>query len=109
MDKPHRLIDEDAIERARQRDGCCLLGLYTQDGCTGGFDVHHIETRGSGGDDVLTNLVGLCRKHHNLVHAGYYSKNQLRWLLWRYFHYEYKSELKSPIIKEKIKKSWRGR
>lgn len=92
-----RTVDPYAIEQARQRDGCCLLGLYTQDGCSGGFDVHHIETRGSGGDDVVTNLVCLCRKHHNLVHAGYYTKNQLRWLLWRYFRYPYKAEFVSPI------------
>ena len=34
-------------------------------------DVHHIDARGMGGDptgkkDVIENLMGLCRKHHDL-------------------------------------------
>ena len=30
-------------------------------------DVHHIEGRGKG-KDVITNLMGLCRKHHKYAH-----------------------------------------
>lgn len=87
------------LDLARNRDGCCLLGLYVQDGCVNGFDVHHIETRGSGGDDDPGNLVCLCRKHHNAVHTGVYSQKQLRWLLWRYFQYEYRQDDVLPIVK----------
>ena len=34
-------------------------------------DIHHIDARGMGGDpnaekDVIENLMGLCRDHHNL-------------------------------------------
>ena len=37
-------------------------------------DVHHIDARGMGGDptagkDVIENLVGLCREHHELAEA----------------------------------------
>ena len=31
-------------------------------------DVHHINSRGSGGDDSLANLVALCRFHHVELH-----------------------------------------
>lgn len=31
-------------------------------------DVHHIKTRGSGGNDELYNLMPVCRIHHNEVH-----------------------------------------
>lgn len=29
---------------------------------------HHIKTRGSGGDDVVNNLVTLCQYHHREIH-----------------------------------------
>jgi hypothetical protein len=32
-------------------------------------DVHHIEGRGKG-KDVISNLMGLCRKHHRYAHDG---------------------------------------
>jgi hypothetical protein len=104
-----RVVDETVIARARRRDGCCLLGLYTQDGCVSGFDAHHIATRGSGGDDALENLVCLCRRHHNLVHAGVFSQNQLRWLLWRYWRYDYEVEQLTPITPTKPKKTLEAR
>lgn len=28
-------------------------------------DVDHVQTRGSGGDDKLSNLMALCRPHHS--------------------------------------------
>lgn len=36
-------------------------------------DVHHIDRRGMGGSkskDFIENLVGLCRKHHELAEAN---------------------------------------
>ncbi len=31
--------------------------------------VHHIRTRGAGGDNVPENLLSLCAEHHGEVHA----------------------------------------
>jgi hypothetical protein len=31
--------------------------------------VHHIRTRGAGGQDTAENLLALCRLHHGYVHA----------------------------------------
>jgi hypothetical protein len=80
-----RIADPEAIKAARKRDGCCLYGLISQDGCVEGFDVHHIETRGSGGSDLPNNLICLCRKHHQETHAGQITKEQLRGVLKRFY------------------------
>ena len=31
-------------------------------------DLHHIKSRGAGGDDSLSNLLPLCRLHHIEIH-----------------------------------------
>lgn len=36
----------------------------------GGLDAHHIVYRSKGGLDVVTNLIMLCRRHHEVVHGG---------------------------------------
>ena len=43
-------------------------------------DVHHISPRGMGGNpskDIIENLIGLCRKCHDLAEAGKISKEIL--------------------------------
>ena len=75
--KPSRTVDEDAIEKTRNF-GVCIYGLVAKDGCSGGLDVHHIKTRGSGGGDTGDNLILLCRKHHQEAHMGLISKDLLR-------------------------------
>ena len=32
------------------------------------LDAHHLLSTGGGGTDELSNLVGLCREHHDYVH-----------------------------------------
>lgn len=46
-------------------------------------DVHHIHGRGPG-KDVIANLIGLCRKCHNLAHDEKLSKGELQ-LIHNYF------------------------
>lgn len=31
-------------------------------------DAHHVKSKKSGGEDVESNLVSLCRKHHQEIH-----------------------------------------
>ena len=47
-----------------QRDGwrCQICG------CRVFLEVHHLKTRGRGGDDAETNLVTLCRMCHGILH-----------------------------------------
>ncbi len=92
--KPARIVNPEAIDFVRnKRDGYCLVGLalsgqYGPCGGTG-LHVHHIDTRGSGGDDIPEDLITLCPGHHNKAHLGQIAKTVMRGLLIRYFQYEY--------------------
>lgn len=39
--------------------------------------MHHIKTRGSGGDDTPENLIELCRMCHTFAHNGHIKKQWL--------------------------------
>lgn len=54
--------------------------------------MHHIDARGAGGDDVLSNLICLCRRHHNLAHHGFLNRGRLRQILAFYWNYAYTPE-----------------
>jgi hypothetical protein len=84
-----RISNPETIQRVRMRDGICLAGLILKDGCVEGFDVHHIASRGSGGDDVLSNLICLCRKHHEMAHSGEITRGNLYEILRFYWNYNY--------------------
>ncbi len=87
-----RIVSPQTIQRVRMRDGVCLAGLQLRDGCSGGVDVHHISTRGAGGDDSLENMICLCRRHHNMAHYGLISRGKLREILQLYWKYIYTEE-----------------
>lgn len=44
-------------------------------GCSDKLHVHHIKFRSKGGSDTPSNLVTLCEKHHNALHAGKFKLN----------------------------------
>lgn len=92
MASEQRVSSPETILRARRRDGVCLAGLVLRDGCAGGVDVHHIASRGAGGDDTLENMICLCRKHHNQAHAGRIKRGRLRAILRLYWGYSYTDE-----------------
>src|SRR5690242_17212154 len=84
-----RIVSPETVRRVRMRDGVCLAGLMLKDGCSGGVDVHHIASRGAGGDDTLENMICLCRKHHHQAHAGILTRGRLRAVLRFYWQYRY--------------------
>jgi len=43
------------------------------------IDVHHINGRGKG-KDVIENLMGLCRKHHDMAHDEEVTKSDLQYI-----------------------------
>jgi len=44
-------------------------------GCGKKMHVHHIKYRSNGGSDAPNNLIVLCEKHHNQLHAGKFQLN----------------------------------
>lgn len=45
-------------------------GICEVCGKKGQTEKHHIQTKGSGGDDVPENLIEVCRKCHTKIHQG---------------------------------------
>jgi HNH endonuclease. len=83
--KNKRIVDPKAIEwvrsRAKNHEGyfvCEYCRRWVRSG-----EVHHIKTKGSGGDDVDGNLIFLCtydgsgRDCHRLAHNGKIDKERL--------------------------------
>lgn len=66
MEKIKRIKDKKAIDDARLP--YCEHCGYS--GTDQGYQVHHIQSRGSGGDDVPQNLICLCYECHRKFHDG---------------------------------------
>lgn len=58
--KPRRVVDKELREKISQMK--CLVCFRSP------CDPAHVKTRGSGGGDVIDNLMPLCRSHHSLQH-----------------------------------------
>jgi hypothetical protein len=76
-----------------KRDGMCMVGLVRPEEfgeCVpGALHGHHIETRGSGGDDVKENLITLCPRHHDLAHRNGIKREVLCEILSERFGYHF--------------------
>lgn len=84
--KDIRINSKETRDEARRRDNwTCMYHLYKYHAIVAGTDIHHIYTRGSGGDDVLPNLISLCRECHNNAHLGKISKLDLQGILLKYY------------------------
>ena len=87
--KLSRIDDPKIITQVRKRDGVCLWHHMMYGQCFGGLDVHHINTRGSGGGDILENMLTLCRGAHTQAHEGLITKQSLRAILSELYGYNY--------------------
>lgn len=69
--KPRRVKDKKALAAAR-KEFCeyCLTW--------GPVHVHHIRSRGAGGNDEPANLIDLCPFCHDKVHRGLIPRERLR-------------------------------
>lgn len=72
--KKKRIKNKKEIEKARKKY-CEYCGR------TWGIEVHHIKTRGSGGNDELSNLVSLCADCHTKAHNGQIPKRNLKYIV----------------------------
>jgi len=66
--EPRRITDRGTIARFHRLELRCL---YCNDRPT---DPHHIYPKGRGGDDVMANLVPLCRRDHDALHGASYMR-----------------------------------
>lgn len=62
LQKQKRIVDKELIETVKGLP-CLACG---KEPCG---DAHHVKSRGSGGHDIATNLMPLCREHHVAVHV----------------------------------------
>lgn len=91
--KVKRKVNREEIKYVvSKRDGICLWG-FTYPGmhgaCSAGLDPHHITPRSVGGDDDRTNLITLCRHHHDKAEAHVITPEQLREILASRFGYKF--------------------
>ena len=57
--------------------------------CTAGLDPHHIKTRGAGGGDTRSNLISLCRGHHDMAKTGKILPEVFQRILQKRYGYHY--------------------
>jgi len=80
--------NKSVAQMARDRDGTCLYGLLWRTGCIGIISPHHIVSFGSDPrQDVLENLVCLCKKHHDEAEARVIPAIVLQGLLYHFYGY----------------------
>src|SRR5512147_1260894 len=84
-----RQVDSTVTQQARERDGVCLYGLLHKDGCWNVLDGHHMDPVGTGGDDVIENVISLCRKHHTMAEDRRITKRELQAIMTLYHGYKY--------------------
>jgi hypothetical protein len=88
--KKKRVVDRKLVQEVcEKRDGVCLVGLIVRDGCEGELSVHHIKTRGSGGNDELSNLITVCLKHHDLCQKRKIDVDTQHAILTHFYGYDY--------------------
>lgn len=69
MLKTKRIENKELIKSIKEQS--CLICNKSP------VDVHHLTTKGAGGDDVESNLVPICRKHHSELHQ--YGLGKFSW------------------------------
>ncbi len=60
--KYKRIVDLKLLKYISEKP-CLVCGRL------GPSDPHHVKSKGSGGSDIRTNVIPLCRKHHTEIHA----------------------------------------
>lgn len=59
--KTKRIVNRALLDEYRDYPCVCCNSSY-------GVSAHHLKTKGSGGNDVVDNLVPLCGVHHTEIH-----------------------------------------
>jgi 5-methylcytosine-specific restriction endonuclease McrA len=75
-----------------ERDRMCMYGFTQGDPCQFGLDPHHIIPRSQGGGDISTNIITLCRKHHDMAQRNEIKPDTLREILVEVYGEQYAKE-----------------
>jgi hypothetical protein len=69
--KKNRIVDLKLLSRIRKQICLVYSCAEPKDRCVlpTCSDAHHVKSVGSGGHDLETNVIPLCRKHHTEIHA----------------------------------------
>jgi len=51
-------------------------------------DIHHVKYKSRGGQDVIGNLIALCRRCHNLAHREFIKEDKLREIHYKFLENE---------------------
>src|SRR5262245_37797030 len=74
LDYPTRMRASPAWQRlraiVRRRDGGCVL--RERGDCEGALAVHHLLALAEGDDNPLSNLVTVCRRHHEQLETRFF-------------------------------------
>lgn len=109
LSKSERIVDPRFRGQLLDRDGRCLACGSVLDENT--INPHHIETRGSGGDDLLENGISLCARCHVDGHNGhttiegeqvFLTPAVFRWLLVLNYGYEYEQHLLGDDVDQQV-------
>lgn len=70
--KPKRIVDEHLLALVRTLPCLACASLDPRSArenlLTNKNHAHHVKSRGAGGDDVASNLMPLCTRHHGMWH-----------------------------------------
>lgn len=84
-------------DKVRRRDG----NVCRYCGGTNRLQIHHIEYRSQGGEDVAHNLITLCSEHHALMHTSKLKWQPiLRGVMWA--HYVWKVYYTIPEVERRF-------
>lgn len=87
MEQPYRRYILD-----RDYNSCVICGAFEQ------LHIHHIKTRGSGGDDSYHNLITLCHQCHTEKAHGKHSKYYRKFFLEYTMQYDVPDDWFDEII-----------
>lgn len=60
--KSKRIVNKKLIRQLKETKRCIICNIILP-------DMHHVTSVGAGGDDVVHNLMPLCRIHHVKIHT----------------------------------------
>jgi hypothetical protein len=62
LTKPKRIVNRELLDSYHEKP------CAARPPCVGQIVAHHIKSKGAGGDDIESNLMPVCVRHHRMIH-----------------------------------------